>query len=290
MLFKKILLLTVVFLNLSLIACTDLPDAGVIKNWHFEDDVLDWDDVSGANYYQLKFYDEDGNEDVVSNRSAIRSYESFYDFYRFSNLYDLFFKIEVIDKDGSVRVSDMIQISIDRTYPRPKYVGGQYLTQYLTWDNDGSERDDFLNYTLMINDEEHIVKSAEYDMTDYEPDIYEIIIIANYEEGSSLPSKPHFMFWQMETVSESIYFDFDQPEDLVFDLVDDAEVLAIKGTVGMFREYLPEKVAYVDDQQLIVTVDYIIAEAKDTDIVMTIEVLTESYFYTIYLTRINLNP
>lgn len=291
MLRQKLLLFFIAFISLGLLSCTDLPDAGIIQNWHLEDDVLDWDDVKDAQYYQFKFFLEDGTEDVVSNTTPIRTYDSAYDFYRFSNQSDLFFKIEVILEDGSKILSELIQLTIERPFPRPKYVGGDYIQTQLTWDSYGSERADFLNYTLIINDQEHVVETSMFDMSDYEPAIYEITIIANYEGGSSLPSKPHYLFWRLDVISESIYYDVTQPEDLVYDLADEAEVFVIRGKMGVFHEYLPESVAYIEDNQLIVSSTYITTEANQDGpgpILLVIEVLSESYFYTIYLTKTDL--
>ena len=53
---KKMLnILVLLFLVFFLSSCSNNNDAGIIK-WNFSNDVLNWNDVKDAVYYELVFY------------------------------------------------------------------------------------------------------------------------------------------------------------------------------------------------------------------------------------------
>ncbi len=239
----------------------DLPDAGVIQNWKLENMKLSWDDVESATYYTLDFYNEDYERiQLVQETDYIYTLISEYDLSMFNPELDYIIKIIVHYQDKSTEESEFIEFTPSGDFPVVFGVGTNYLRTQLEFLPYYPSDDEIVDFTLEINGEEFVTAETIFNIEDFETNYLKIRLKINYENYSSDYSDFYYIVRNTDIDNINVIYDFNSNEDLVLDLENDTDIVAVKDSRNNFNILIfeDEGVFTVDDQgNMIVSKDYL---------------------------------
>jgi hypothetical protein len=244
------------FLLVFTTACVEKTDYGIIKNLYIRDTIVYWDDVEGATYYYIYDTDNDISDNIVYVGYTFASEFKWSEW--LSENVEIVFKIKVFYEDKEPEYSDLITLKIETEFPKPGTLDWKNTDNTLNW-SPSSEVEEFVNYALMINDEEITVEENSYDFSEYADGLFIIKVRSNYEKGSSIYTEPRYNYLSLESTRLDIEFDSDSSEDLVINFEDTENIVVmINPTVPAYE--IIESVSgifTIEDSYISVNDDYI---------------------------------
>ncbi|MBU1145653.1 MAG: hypothetical protein KJ971_07385 [Firmicutes bacterium] len=289
---KRILMIGLFFTIVLLISgCSNNQD---IIQWTYDDDLLDWQDVEGAQYYQIIFYDDDLETETDNGHDYMfYAYGSEFSFFLYPNEASYHVKIKIIYEDETFELSDIINVSISRQFNHPTGIGSSSATQNLEWQNVGYGLEDFINYTVKVNDdEEYNVEEAMFEMSGFNEGVYKVEVCANYTDGTSKWSSPFYANINVGGDILSIYYDTNSNEDFSYTFDEEVNILSVRGNYNFDSfDDLTDDIVQISDSTITINHYYIQNEGNLTEGIYTnilhLLVVSDNQIYTVYLVNHN---
>jgi hypothetical protein len=257
-----------------------------INDWTFEDNVLSWEAVDGARYYELILYDDEDNE--ITTIDPLFVYGTSFDFaslFRAESEFDLIIKAFL--EDGTTKESNRIQFILEIPYPHPVSIGKNYLSTRIEWQQAMGEN--LIDYTVRVNGVDQNVGTNYLEITDlYDDGIYQVQVRANYQGGSSAWTEPYWYSVQQDL--ESIYVFFEPTENQNVRYTFDNDIVAVTGYYLLSsNRVLPELIAEINGAELTLNRFYVFNPNVDTlsenMLFGIVTVYTEDAVYPLYITN-----
>lgn len=285
MLWKRGLVVILLFALFTLSSCT-ANNAGIIKNWKVENDILSWDAVDGATYYEILWYQNENSDSLLISQGYY-VYDSNMALAQIAKNKDIYIAIRVHLSDGTTEDSEMMHFKQDIQFPYPSSIGGNYIRTNLMWYDLSDEYPSLINYTIKVNDEEYTVNTNEFDLTAIEANIYEIYVKANYTGGQSEYSPVYYVTHLLPNENTTLYYDPSLNQNLSFSLSLTMPVVYIHGEYVLNRDILDDSIITISGNDFILNRYYIESQSSGP-YYGSIYIVTGDCIYTINIYDISM--
>jgi len=267
---KAVLYLILLSLFTTLLIGCNNEDASALIEWSFDDEILDWNDVPSAKYYEIILFEDDRVTPIDHLDYNLYAYDSHYSFYPFQNG-DYNVKIIIYDESGEEHVSDMIEISLDRDSQHVQSIGMNYQNDLVSWTDLALNNPSFVNYTVKINDETFDTEENAYHFENHDLKICEIRVRANYTDGSSLYSEPFYAYGTDLVEMKTATHELSSNAPFTYDFDTDETIIAVVGNYNFQSIHvLPREIAKIEGNTLELNRYYLEREgnSEETDSLM----------------------